>query len=143
MKVKFTLTGITLILIFSHCHTLKIIECDRCNLKYLVIAEGLTTKQNIRTALCTMSNSCINNTEFLEVSSQTLLILLEKEPNITINEICRLDKNKQNFILDQIKQHVDDFEKIDLIITQIESLTPSSDKKEKIIRRILEALNHK
>ena len=132
---------INVILIVASCRSLQINQCSPCDIKYLAIAEKIFNKSNIKNALCSISHECINNVEFMEYSNDLIFLFIEKEAEITITEISKLKKKRQDFILQILTNPINDEINLKLVRERLQNLK-SRDKKEKIlVSNILASLN--
>ena len=137
--VKFIL--INAILILCSCGSVKINQCNLCNVGYLKIAENNPNDTNIKNALCTMSIRCINNVEFMEYSNELVFLFLEREANITVREISKLSTDMQDFIIDHVAHPINDGIDLNLIRMQFQILKGKNENENKVIKRILNSLN--
>lgn len=141
MRSAITILIIFPILALSDCKTAYLTTCSNCNINYLVIAEKNPNDSNIKKALCTMSNECINNVEFTEFSNELLFFFLEKEVDITVREISKLSKDKQDFIISLIAHPINDGIHLNLIKERVQILKGKNENENKIIKNILNSLN--
>ena len=88
-----------------------------------------------------MSNECINNVEFTEFSNELLFFFLEKEVDITVREISKLSKDKQDFIISLIAHPINDGIHLNLIKERVQILKGKNENENKIIKNILNSLN--
>lgn len=81
-------------------------DCEKCKVEYvkdlkLNLKAGITDTTLVLLFLCTIDKKCKNHVEFSQFSNAVLFLLLEKEPELTIDLL-----SKYEFQLDYLREMI-------------------------------------
>ncbi len=100
-------------LISNFDSTMLIVDCEKCRGEYVKeLKMNLKNESTVDTTkvimfLCTIDDKCKSHAEFSQFSNAVLFLLLEKEPELTIDLLSRY-KFQLDYILYMISQPIND-----------------------------------
>lgn len=113
--------------------------CEKCNIEKVRIVHENINQLNVEMIndfLCTFDLKCKNNIEFTEFSNETFFLVLEKSPNMVLNQIISLNLDSTLF-LNVLQNPVHDLIDIQKVQDAIKSVKNKSKLKEDFLTALL------
>ena len=113
--------------------------CEKCNIEKVRIVHENINQLNVEMIsdfLCTFDLKCKNNIEFTEFSNEIFFLVLEKSPNMVLNQIISLNLDSTLF-LNVLQNPVHDLIDIQKVHDAIKSVKNKSKLKEDFLTALL------
>jgi len=120
---------------------LEPILCKKCDIKIIVKTVDsifVLNSDKISEFLCTYEKDCQNNIEFVEFYNETLFLVIERYPELTIKILNSFKEKSASAIIDNLKSPINDAVDINSLYSKIQNL---SIEDEKILFNVLSALD--
>ncbi len=116
-------------------------DCEKCKGKYVkdlklnLKNKGIVDSTKVLLFLCTIDEKCKSHAEFSQFSNAVLFLLLEKEPELTI-ELLSKYKFQLDYILEMISQPVNDGIDLNKVANELMKVNKNIELRDSIINAI-------